>query len=103
MIIHSFDDRSEALFGPGDFYGAQRQLCDICILTFSHVIFSEIHRRFPVRHLSMQAANGEIPICLFLHDGLPMAACLSASITGSINGTAQVSSGFSFRYLPVFR
>ena len=62
MIIHSFDDRSEALMGPGDFYGPQRQICDICILTFSHVILEELQQRFqPETAAMIGSANAASP------------------------------------------
>lgn len=66
MIVHSYDDRSEPLIGPGDFYGPQKHLCDVCILTFSSVILEEMKRRFDLREVaSMGAANGPIPIYTF--------------------------------------
>ena len=77
MIIHSYDDKSEPLIGPEDFYGPQRHLCDVCILTFSHVIFSEMKRLFPLREAAvMGAANGGIPICTFPYAGRTIAVCL---------------------------
>ena len=47
MIINSFDPESPAIISPGDFYGEARQLCDVCIVTFSHVIFSHVLETFP--------------------------------------------------------
>ena len=38
MITDAFD-KSEVLFGPKDFYGEQKHLCDKCIIVFSEVIF----------------------------------------------------------------
>ena len=78
MIIHSFDDRSEPLMGPGDFYGPQRYLCDICILTFSHVILEEMQKQFELeKTAAMGAANGAIPIYCFSHEGRKLAVCLT--------------------------
>ena len=78
MIIHSYDDRSEPLFGPGDFYGPQRHFCDVCILTFSHVILSEMKHLFPLHESAvMGAANGGIPIYTFLCGGRTVGFCLT--------------------------
>lgn len=38
MITDAFD-KSEVLFGPKDFYGEKKNLCDKCIIVFSEVIF----------------------------------------------------------------
>ena len=65
MIIHAFDDSSEAVFGPGDFYGEKQELCELCIVTFSNRIFEELQRRLPHRAVaSVDSANGERPIFL---------------------------------------
>ena len=78
MIVHSFDDRSDPLFGPGDFLGPQRHLCDICILTFSHVILEEMKRLFELRQTAdIRAANGAVPVYLFEHEGQTLAVHLS--------------------------
>ena len=78
MIVHSYDDRSEPLIGPGDFYGPQKHLCDVCILTFSSVILEEMKRRFDLREVaSMGAANGPIPIYTFSHQGVTLGLCLT--------------------------
>ena len=38
MITDAFD-KSEVLFGPKDFYGVKKYLCETCIIVFSEVIF----------------------------------------------------------------
>ena len=38
MITDAFD-KSEVLFGPKDFYGEKKNLCDKCVIIFSEVIF----------------------------------------------------------------
>ena len=77
MIIHSFDDQSEPLFGPGSFLGPQRHLCDTCILTFSDVIFRELQARFSVREAgTLDSANGARPVYLFEHAGKTLAVAL---------------------------
>ena len=76
MITDAFDDKSEPLFGPGDFYGPQKHLCDVCVLTFSHVILSEMKRRFSLREAArISSCNGPRPIWLFEHGDLTIAVC----------------------------
>ena len=78
MIVHSYDDKSEPVIGPGDFYGPQRHLCDVCILTFSTVILEEMKRRFDLcEAASMGAANGAIPIYTFSYQGVTLGLCLT--------------------------
>lgn len=76
MIIHSYDD-SEPLFTPDSFLGPKRHLCDVCILTFSDVIFRELQTRFSVREAgTLKSANGERPVYLFEHAGKTLAVAL---------------------------
>ena len=87
MIIHSYDDRSEPLFGPGDFYGPQKHLCDVCILTFSHIILSEMKRALPLQEAAIiGAVNGGIPIYTFPYAGRTVGVCLSG-IGATLAGT----------------
>ena len=65
MIIHSFDPDSPAIISPGDFYGEAQHLCDVCIITFSHVIFSHVLETFPHEQVAaIHACNGITPIYL---------------------------------------
>lgn len=87
MITDSFDPKSEPLFTPGHFLGPQRHLCDICILTFSHVILKELQARFALREVgTLDSANGGRPVFVFEHDGMTLAAMLAglgATIAGN--------------------
>ena len=77
MIIHSFDNKSEPLFSPASFFGPQRHLCDICILTFSDVILREMQQRFQLREAdALRSVNGSRPIYLFEHNGKTLATVL---------------------------
>ena len=90
MIIHSFDDKSEPLMGPGSFYGPQGRLCDVCIMTFSHVILSEMKRLLPLRvGAVMGGVDGEKPIYLFEHTGRTLAVCL-CGVGAALAGTNVV-------------
>ncbi len=87
MITHSFDDKSEPLFTPESFFGAQRRLCDICILTFSDVIFRELQTRFVLHEAAMlRPASGRRPIYLFEYAGRTLSTMLcgcGATIAGN--------------------
>lgn len=77
MIIHSFDGRSEPLMTPEAFLGPQRHLCDICILTFSHVILGELQACFTLREVGrLDSVNGPRPIYLFEHGGKTLAVTM---------------------------
>lgn len=87
MIIHSFDDQSDPLIAPGSFGAPHLELCDVCILTFSHVIMEEMRRRFSLRLVrSIRMANGDMPVYVFDHEGLTIALHLSA-IGSAVAGT----------------
>lgn len=77
MITDSFDNRSEPLFTPEQFLGPQKHLCDICILTFSHVILKELQTRFALREIgSLDSANGSRPVYAFELGGMTLAVLL---------------------------
>lgn len=90
MIIHSFDNQTQPVIGPESFHGLQKHLCDTCILTFSHVILSQMQRMFPLREAAvMRSANGDNPIYLFPYEGRTLAVCL-AGIGAAFAGTEVV-------------
>ena len=78
MITDSFDSKSEPLFTPEDFMGPQRHLCDVCVMTFSHVILKEIQDRFALLEIgTLKSVNGERPVYLFDHEGKTIACCMA--------------------------
>ena len=78
MIIHSFDPESPAIISPGDFYGEARLLCDVCIVTFSHVIFSHVLENLPHEQAAeIHACNGYTPIHLLTVNGRKIGFYLS--------------------------
>ncbi|MBR0081142.1 MAG: nucleoside phosphorylase [Clostridia bacterium] len=93
MIVHSFDNQSEPVFGPEAFLGPQRHLCELCILTFSERIFGELQTRFPVRTVgTIRSVNGEHPICLFEYAGKTIGALLlSVGATGAGNDLIELN------------
>ncbi len=87
MITGSFDNRSEPLFTVESFVGPQKHLCDVCILTFSHMILKEMRERFALREVDvLRSANGDRPVFLFAYEGKTIAAVLcgiGATIAGN--------------------
>ena len=77
MITDSFDPKSEPLFTVESFAGPQKHLCDVCVLTFSDVIFRELETRFALREVDvLRSANGDRPIYLFAYAGKTLAVVL---------------------------
>lgn len=90
MITDSFDDRSEPIVSPEHFEGPRRYICDICIITFSHLILSELRKRFDLKEAAaLHAANGDRPVYTFEHNGKTIAVCLSA-IGATMAGTEVI-------------
>ena len=78
MITDSFDIGSKPLVCPADFYGEQRRLADVCIITFSEVIYRELlSSQMCERITEICACNGTIPIYGFTLDGRKTAFYLS--------------------------
>lgn len=62
MITDTFDAATPAIISPEKFYGVSKTLCDICIITFSNQIVTEILHQFPcVKIAGIQSANGSVP------------------------------------------
>lgn len=86
MITEAFD-RSEPMMGPGTFYGPKQKLCDVCILTFSHVILSEMRRVLPLKQASaLSGVDGEKPVYLMEHGGRQIAV-FQCGIGAALAGT----------------
>ena len=78
MITDSFDNRSEPMITPAAFYGPQKHLCDVCVLTFSHVILSALMERFSLEEIDhLATANGPISVYLSSYRGKPFAVMLA--------------------------
>lgn len=79
MITDSFDINSEPIVSPKSFYGEQKQICDICIVTFSKEIFENVYKENNCTKISeIGACNGNIPIYSFMHKGKQVAFYLSS-------------------------
>ena len=77
MITDAFD-KSEVLFGPKDFYGEQKHLCDKCIIVFSEVIFDYMLETYAHEEAGkIRCCNGIITVYVFDIDGMKIAGYLS--------------------------
>ena len=78
MITDSYDVKTPPIASPGDFYGEQQQLCDVCIVTFSQEIHRHALARFcPEQVGAIRACNGETPLYLLDLDGKKVGFYLS--------------------------
>lgn len=77
MITDAFDN-SEVLFGPKNFYGEQKQLCDKCIIVFSEQIFAYMLETYTYEEAGIiRCCNGITKVYVFEIDGMKIAGYLS--------------------------
>ena len=93
MITHSFDNKSNPLFTPENYFGPKKHLSDVCILTFSHVILREMQARFALREIgSLNPVGGSRPIYAFEFCGRTVAAFLcGCGSTGAGNDVIELN------------
>ena len=73
MITDAFD-KSEVLFGPKDFYGEQKHLCEKCIIVFSEVIFEYMLETYAHEETGViRCCNGITTIYIFEINGMKIA------------------------------
>lgn len=67
MITDSFDISTAPLMSPKDLLGEQQHICDVCLCTFSNVIFNEVIKTYPCKKIAaINAANGTKEIYAFM-------------------------------------
>ena len=77
MITDAFD-KSEVLFGPKDFYGDKKNLCDKCIIVFSEVIFEYMLETYEHEQAGViRCCNGVTAVYVFEIEGMKIAGYLS--------------------------
>ena len=77
MITDVFE-KSEVLFGPKDFYGEQKHLCDKCIIVFSEKIFAYMLETYVHEEAGfIRCCNGITTVYVFEIDGMKIAGYLS--------------------------
>lgn len=86
MITDAFD-KTKALFGPKDFNGEQKHLCEKCIITFSDVIFDYMLEHYKHEDAGrIKCANGIRKVYVFEMGGMKIAGYLS-HIGSALAGT----------------
>lgn len=77
MITDAFDN-SEVLFGPKNFYGEQKHLCDKCIIVFSEQIFAYMLETYTYEEAGIiRCCNGITKVYVFEINGMKIAGYLS--------------------------
>lgn len=78
MITDSFDTESKPMIGLRDIYGEQKHLAEVCIVTFSEVIYQSILDSYECEQIGqICACNGNVPIGSFRYQGKKIAFYLS--------------------------
>lgn len=78
MITESFDTESKPIISLKDIYGEQKHLADVCIVTFSKVIYDAILAERECEQIAqIGACNGNVPIYMFQQNGRRIAFYLS--------------------------
>lgn len=78
MITDSFDTETAPVISLKDIYGEQKRLADVCIITFSEVIYQTVLKSQTCERITeIGACNGCIPIHAFEHHGRKIAFYLS--------------------------
>ena len=78
MITDSFDNKTPPITNFRQFYGEQKHMIEICIVTFSKEIFDNALATFDCQKIAeIGAANGSTPIYRFAHSGREIRLYLS--------------------------
>lgn len=83
MITDAFD-KSEVLFGPKDFYGEKKNLCDKCVIIFSEVIFEYMLETYEHEQAGIiRCCNGVTAVYVFEIDEMKIADGTVEAISNS--------------------
>ena len=94
MITDAFSRASEPIITEEACYGPQGHSADVCLITFSNVIYQQILDAFPCRELGrMRCCNGEKPIYGFTWQGLRVVFYLSG-ITSALAATEALDANW---------
>jgi Uridine phosphorylase len=78
MITDSFDIKTQPITNFRSFYGEQKHLVDVCIVTFSKQIYDSVLETFDCEKIAeIGACNGDTPIYRFTRDGQEIGLYLS--------------------------
>lgn len=77
-MIEDFYDESEPIIRFEDFYGPRKNLCEICIVLFSKVIYEHLLQMYDCRIIAeSKTCNGDMPVQSFENGGKKIAFYLS--------------------------
>ena len=105
MITDAFDN-SKVLFGPKNFYGEQKHLCDKCIIVFSEQIFAYLLETYTYEEAGIiRCCNGITKVYVFEIDGMKIAGYLShigsAMASGDVIDVNWLTGANKFKMFPV--
>ena len=87
MITDSFSSASEPVISREAIFGPQRHLVDVCVVTYSDVIFQSVLDTFVCEQIAqIRACNGVRPIYAFTYQGRKI-GCYLSSISSAAAAT----------------
>ncbi|MBE6908266.1 MAG: phosphorylase [Ruminococcaceae bacterium] len=94
MITDAFHRDWEPVVTPEMIYGAKKDLSDVCIVTFSKVIFENVLQQFSCEKVAeINACNGSAPIYRFLCQGRRI-TCYLSDIGAACAGTDLIEAAW---------
>lgn len=74
MITNTFDDKTEAIISPENFYGKKEKVCETCIITFSNVVIDNVLKTFRCEKIDdIMSSNCLIPLYKLNYKGKEVA------------------------------
>lgn len=102
-IENTFDNKSDSLLNPDDFYDKHEKIADICIVTFSHAVYDKVIKKYKCSKVAhVGTANGMIPVykledynLLFYMSpiGAPSAGCIIDEVQYVTSATKYIFFG----------
>ena len=78
MITDCFDDKTQPMMTPQDFYGERKYILDTCLIIFSKEIYTHLLNTFPCEEIGrLKACNGDIPVYKLNYKGRDIAFYLT--------------------------
>lgn len=94
MITDAYSFGSEPIVTPEMIYGERKDLCDVCIVTYSEVIFKNVLTQLPCEKIAqISACNGGVPIYRFSHRRRRV-ACYLSDIGSTGAGTDMIEAAW---------
>lgn len=94
MITDAYHENWEPVITPDMIYGEKKDLSDVCIVTFSSILFENVLKRFFCEKIAeILACNGGVPIYRFTYRGRRI-ACFLSPIGAVGAGTDVIETGW---------